>query len=484
MKTNPAMNSFNQKYISKKSIRFYILMFLILLLFIFKEGKSQTFDTAYARKLQTALNTLKANNNIVGISGAVYVPGQGVWTGTAGITEVGVNLTPDMVFAAGSITKNFVAATILQLVEADSLSLNDSIYKWLPRINNVDSTTTIRQLLNHTSGIYNFTDNPAYSNAINANFNRIWEPEESFQYILSPYFVHGAGWHYSNTNYLLLAIIIKKITGHTFGQEIHSRIYSPLQMTGSFIEITDTLTAPWVHNWVDLNGDGILDDASFISQNSFASSTVGAGGVISRPENLVKYIRNLYKPGVILSQSSINAMTTFTSASISGANGYGLGTMRYNVQGKICWGHAGNSFGHSSVVMCYPQDTVCMSLMMNIDINTGAVANSFMNTVLSNRPLAVQSISSEVPEKFELHQNYPNPFNPETNIKFDIASQGEVKLVVYNSLGKEVQNIFTGKLAAGSYSYKWNASGFPSGVYFYKLVTGNNSFIKKMMLVK
>jgi D-alanyl-D-alanine carboxypeptidase len=469
---------------NKKSIGFYVLIILVILIFIFKDGHSQTFDTAYARKLQNALNLLKTNYNLVGISGAAYVPGQGTWTGTAGITEVGVNLTPDMVFAAGSITKNFVAATILQLEEQDSLSLNDPIYKWLPRYNNIDSTITLKRLLNHTSGIYNFTDNPAFLSAVNSNFGRVWEPEESLQYVLSPYFAQGAGWRYSNTNYLLLALIIKKITGHTYGEEIHSRFYTPLNMTGSFIQIEDSLTAQWVHNWVDLNGDGVLDDASFISQNSFASSTIGAGGVISRPENLLKWFKNLYKPGVILSQASITAMTTFTNASISGANGYGLGTMRYNVGGKICWGHAGNSFGHSAVAMCYPQDTVVIALMINIDINTGAVANSFMSTVLNNRPISVQNISSEIPGKYNLFQNYPNPFNPETNIKFDIISQGEVKLTIYNSLGKEVENIFTGNLAPGSYQHKWNASNFPSGIYFYKLQTDNFSSVKKMMLVK
>ncbi len=469
---------------NKKLYGIFFIVTLLSLIFVFQEGSSQTFDTAYARKLQTALNTLKANNNVVGMSAAVYVPGQGTWTGTAGITEPGINVTPDMVYSIGSITKNFVAATILQLVDQDSMSLNDPIYKWLPRYNNIDSTITIRRLLNHTSGIYNFTDNPAYGSAINANFNRIWEPEESLQYVLAPYFAQGAGWRYSNTNYLLLAMIIKKITGNSYGREIHSRFFTPLNMTGSFIELEDTLTVPWVHNWVDINGDGILDDASFISQNSFVSSTIGAGGVVSRPENLLIWFRNLYKPGVVLSQSSLTAMTTFTSANISGANGYGLGTMRYNVGGKICWGHAGNSFGHSTVAMCYPQDTVCISLMMNIDINTGNVANSFMNTVLTQRPVAVQNISNEIPEKFNLHQNYPNPFNPETNIKFDIASQSDVKLIIYNSLGKEVENIFSGKLAAGSYSYKWNAANFPSGVYFYKLQTSNSTFVKKLMLVK
>ncbi len=469
---------------NKRSFAFYILILLVLLIFLFKDSTAQTFDTAYARKLQTALENLKTANNVVGMSAAVYVPGQGTWTGTAGITEPGVNITPDMLYAIGSITKNFVAAEILKLEELDSLSLTDPIYKWLPKYTNIDSTIIIRRLLNHTSGIYNFTDNPSFGSTVMSDPTRIWEPEESLQYVLAPYFVQGAGWRYSNTNYLLLAMIIKKIMGHSYGREMHSRFFTPLNMTGSFIEIEDTLTFPWVHNWVDLNGDGILDDASFISQNSFASSTVGAGGIISRPENLVTWFKNLYKPGVILSQNSINSMTTFVNTNISGANGYGLGTMRYNIAGKVCWGHAGNSFGHSAVAMCYPQDTVVIALMMNIDINTGSVATSFMNTVLTQRPVGIENVTTETPQRFNLHQNYPNPFNPETNIKFDIASQGEVKLIVYNALGKEVENIFSGKLSAGSYSYKWNAAGMPSGIYFYKLQTENSTFIKKMMLVK
>ena len=466
-------------FFKAKAIFFFFFFFASA-----NQGNFQTFDTAYARKLQTALNTLRANNNIVGMSAAVYVPGQGVWKGASGISEPGVNVTPDMVFSVGSITKNFVAATILQLVDADSLTLNDRLYQWLPRYNNIDSNITIRQLLNHTSGIYNFTDNPSFINAVNANLTRVWQLEESLPYVLAPYFPAGASWHYSNTNYLLLAMIIKKITGNSFGAEIHQRFYSPLQMTGSFIEVEDSLTTYWVHNWVDLNGDGILDDASFIPQTSFASSTGGAGGVITRPENLLIWLRNLYKPGVILSQSSLSAMTTFTSANISGANGYGLGTMRYNVQGKTCWGHGGNSFGHSCVMMSYPQDTVCIAIMMNIDINTGPIANSFMNTVLTNRPVGVSNISFETPENFKLYQNFPNPFNPETNINFDLKNSGHVKLSVYDLQGKEVEILSNENLKAGSYSYRWNAQNFPSGVYFYKISANGIETTKKMTLIK
>ncbi|MBS1494855.1 MAG: serine hydrolase [Bacteroidetes bacterium] len=460
-----------------------IVLSFIFLIILNQSGRAQVFDTSYARVLQNAVNALKVNYNLVGISAAVYVPGQGTWKGAAGISEAGVDMTTDRVFGIGSITKNFTATIILQLAEADSLTLDDHLYQWLPHYDNVDSNITIRQLLNHTSGIYNYTDNPAFLTAVNSNYNRHWLPEEVMPYVLTPNFPPGASWRYSNTNYLLLGMIITKIMRTSLSEQYHTRFFTPLGMTETTLESQDTNRSPYAHNWVDINGDGIPDDIFFIPRTAHFSAANAAGEIISRPENLLKWSRNLYK-GALISPNSLNQMLTFVNASVSGANGYGLGTMRYNVNGKTCYGHGGNILGYSAAIMYYPVDSICIALDFNTSINTGAPAISFMNTVLNNRPSAVQNISSEVPEKFNLHQNYPNPFNPETNIKFDITSQGEVKLVVYNSLGKEVQNLFTGKLAPGSYSYKWNASGFPSGVYFYKLVTGNSSFIKKMMLVK
>jgi D-alanyl-D-alanine carboxypeptidase len=467
--------------LKKKITNFALLCFFLL--GVISSVKAQTFDSIYAQKLQTALNNLRNNNGIVGMSAAVFVPGQGIWKGTSGISEPGVNITPDMVFGIGSITKNFTATIILQLAEADSLSINDPLYKWLPHYDNVDSNITIKQLLDHTSGIYNYTDNPAFSAALNANLYRVWQPEELMQFVAAPNFPPGTSWRYSNTNYLLLGIIIKKITRTSLSEQYHTRFFTPLGMTETYMETQDTMNIPFAHNWVDLNGDGIKDDASIIPRTAIFSAASAAGELVSRPENLLKWSRNLYK-GNILSQSSLNQMLTFVSASIAGGNGYGLGTIRYNIGGKTCYGHGGNIFGYSSAIIYYPQDSICMALTMNIDINTGPVATSFMNTVLTQRPVGITNSITEIPTKYNLEQNYPNPFNPETNIKFDLPSQGEVKLIIYNSLGKEISQLVAGKLAAGSYSYKWNAANFPSGVYFYKLQAENFTSIKKMMLVK
>ncbi len=101
----------------------------------------------------------------------------------------------------------------------------------------------------------------------------------------------------------------------------------------------------------------------------------------------------------------------------------------------------------------------------------------------------IQQIGSEIPQEFSLYQNYPNPFNPATTIKFDIKAEGKsenakINLTIFNLLGKEVANLVNGELSPGTYEVDYDASNLPSGVYFYKLVSGEFSESKRMVLVK
>jgi len=105
-------------------------------------------------------------------------------------------------------------------------------------------------------------------------------------------------------------------------------------------------------------------------------------------------------------------------------------------------------------------------------------------TIKYSQPVGIQTLSNEIPKEYKLIQNYPNPFNPITTIKFDISKSSFVKMVVYNSLGKEVTTLVNEKLSAGSYEVSWNGSDYPSGVYFYKLITDEYLNMKKMLLVK
>jgi hypothetical protein len=109
------------------------------------------------------------------------------------------------------------------------------------------------------------------------------------------------------------------------------------------------------------------------------------------------------------------------------------------------------------------------------------VAIEFYNT---NFTIGVNQISSEIPSKFSLSQNYPNPFNPKTNIKFNIATLGDVKIVIYDVVGREVQIIVNEKLQPGTYEVTFNGSNLASGIYFYKFTAGEFASTKKMLMIK
>lgn len=469
-----------------KKIIFHLLLFGIVIVISTKKSNSQTFDTTYARILQTKIEQLRSNYSLVGITAAAFVPGQGMWLGASGINSSDSDkMTIDMVMGAGSVTKNFMSAIILQLAEADSLSLNDSVGQWLPPYTNITGSATIRQLLDHSSGIYNVTDNPSFISAITSNWGRLWTIEEVLTggYVLAPYFTPGTTFRYSNTNYMLLALIIEKIMGTNLFTQFKSRFYHRYQMNESFFEVDDTVTSPYAHNWADLNGDGIPEDAFFLPKTAFNSSTIGAGGVISRPENIVRYLKNLFG-GKIISNNSISQMLTFRPANISGANGYGLGVMRYNVSGRSCYGHGGNSFGYTTVAIYDPVDSIAIAIMMNKDLNGGPVGINFLNYVIQNNPTVIAGNSTETPTTFRLHQNFPNPFNPSTRIEFEMNRRLFVKLSITNILGEEIELLYNGILPEGKHSYEWNPSGAASGIYFYKLTSGNYSETKRMILLK
>ena len=107
-----------------------------------------------------------------------------------------------------------------------------------------------------------------------------------------------------------------------------------------------------------------------------------------------------------------------------------------------------------------------------------------LKTVNGGGPVSVQNISTEVPSAYSLKQNYPNPFNPATTIKFDIAKNGNASIKIFDMLGNEIVTLLNERLNAGTYTVDWNASEYPTGVYFYRLQTDGSTETKKMSLIK
>ena len=109
---------------------------------------------------------------------------------------------------------------------------------------------------------------------------------------------------------------------------------------------------------------------------------------------------------------------------------------------------------------------------------------TILKTITFGDLISVKNISTEIPSKHMLRQNYPNPFNPMTNVKFSIVKAGDVKIVVYDVMGREVQTLVNERLGAGTYEVKFDGSMLTSGVYFYKMVTDGFTETKRMILIK
>lgn len=112
------------------------------------------------------------------------------------------------------------------------------------------------------------------------------------------------------------------------------------------------------------------------------------------------------------------------------------------------------------------------------------IRNPIVETARWTVPIGIQNISSELPTEYKLHQNFPNPFNPVTNINFDIIKQGVVKITVYDLLGREVETIVNQDMSPGRYRLDFNAANYASGMYLYRIETGDFSDVKKMLIVK
>jgi hypothetical protein len=147
------------------------------------------------------------------------------------------------------------------------------------------------------------------------------------------------------------------------------------------------------------------------------------------------------------------------------------------------WNHASNTYyGSSYWYWSYklPNNAATGTWKFKATFNSVSYEKSF-----EVAPVGIEPIAGEVPKSFAVKQNYPNPFNPVTNIEFSIpVSSADTKLLIYDAAGREIAMLVNQELKAGNYKVDWDASSVPSGVYFYKLVSGDYIETKKMVLIK
>ncbi|MFQ5769492.1 MAG: serine hydrolase domain-containing protein [bacterium] len=330
---------------------------------VFGTPVGPSVDTTFAERLQAVLDEELISQDLMGISAAVITPSLGTWLGVSGMSNpaAGDSIAPDMLFCAGSITKTYVAALVLNLAEEGRLSLDDSLHQWLPSYPNIDSTITIRQLLNHTSGIYNIVNNPAWLDSIFTNPTRYWTPEEVLlTFVKEPSFPPGSDWEYSNTNYIVLGMIIIEATQSKVSTELKSRFLDPLNLNSTFLFPEDVLQGDLAEGWSDLDHDGTLEGPVSAPDTAGYSSTWTASGVFATAEDVAKWAAALYG-GEVLSQSYLQQMLTISPPSTA----YGLGVARRHYFGRDLWGHAGDVVGYRTYMFYSPKDHISITVFVN-----------------------------------------------------------------------------------------------------------------------
>ena len=335
---------------------------------------------AYSQELQDVLDTALKATGGTGVSAAVIVAGKGEWAGVSGMSEpkTATAINPNMLFDIASVGKTYVAALVLQLAEEGRLTLDDPLPKWLPDFPNINNTATIRQLLNHTSGISHFAENSAYWQTVMGDLDSLWTHEAVLAFVPEPKFPPGQGWHYSSANYVLLGMIIEKATASTLATQLRNRIFIPLKLNNTCtpLDRDAALCGTLAHAHFDVNGDGKLDDMGNMPRTSIFSSVWASGPVISTAEDLAQWADALYR-GRVLKKQSLDQMLDFHRPTPGEPliSGYGLGASEFPGEpfgGEKAWGHLGWNPGYMTAMLYFPDRSVTLTVLIN-DNNEGCI---------------------------------------------------------------------------------------------------------------
>jgi D-alanyl-D-alanine carboxypeptidase len=316
-----------------------------------------------AAKLQSALDDRLRRCDAKGASAAVVLPDGTVWRGVSGNSHDGVPMAPDMAFAIGSITKNMVATLTLQLAEEGRLSLEDPVGKWVPAHPHVDPAVTIRQMLDHTSGLFMFWDNPKLWEDLVRDRTRVFTPEDVLGYLREPHFAPGRGYRYSNTNYLLAAMVLTRATGSTLSAELRRRLWEPLGLRSARLPPEEPYPENLAHVWGDnFENDGSDRDVTFLPRTSHDTITYGSAGVFMTAEDLARWTHALFH-GKVVSQASLAQMQTFSRWE---EYGLGLGRLGREVVGGLkAVGHGGGNIGTTAYMAYLPDHDVSIAVTVN-----------------------------------------------------------------------------------------------------------------------
>lgn len=295
-----------------------------------------------------------------------------------GYGEAGIELrrpaTASTVYRIGSITKQFTASEIMRLAERGKLSIDDPITKYLPDVPTHGRTIAIRRLLNHTSGIHNYTAEPEW--------RKRWTEELSPRQIVafvdhdSLDFEPGNVWEYSNTNYVLLGMIIEKVTGQPYASVLQHELFGPLGLTQTSYCPSRPSDAAFAEGYSVQTGTA--KPAEYLSM----TQPFAAGALCSTVRDLVKWHRAL-AGGRVVTAKSYAQMTTPDTLNSGKRLDYGFGLAVGRLGAHRAVGHSGGINGFTTTGNYYPDDSVNVVVFSNADAGPDPLAANIARAVFA-----------------------------------------------------------------------------------------------------
>lgn len=320
-----------------------------------------------AGALQDAMDDAVAD----GLPGVViaFRDPHGSWEGSAGLVDLGRGEPMQTCHRTriASVTKTFVATTVLMLVDQGRLELDATLSELLPartrELANAERITVL-QLLRHQSGVYNFLDVEFVVDLFNRP-DATWSLDACYAHALdqAPAFAPGTDWGYSNTNYLLLGWIIEAVTGQPQAEAVEALILDPLGLDETEYVVDRFEFDGVAHGYFDLMGDGTLVD----STRTYANSCVGPdGGMISSARDLLTFYDHLLARRDLLSEDSLARMLPSVETGEAEFPLYGAGLEAWGPPGRTRGiGHGGHEFGYRTFAYDFPEADVTFVVWVN-----------------------------------------------------------------------------------------------------------------------
>lgn len=278
-------------------------------------------------------------------------------------------ITSEHILRMGSVSKVYTAVLVMKLVEAGHLGLDDSIDQWFPKIPHANQIT-IRQLLNHTSGISNYTENIWFQLETVSSSKRFFTTDDLLNYLVEgkPDFSPGEEYRYSNSNYLLLGLIAEKSTGIPYPQLLHQLLLQPLHLQHTVLlpydETPRELISGYDRDLLPLGPHTIKP-----YNTAWASAAYSAGGIASTSAEMAQFMHGVFHKHAVIGKKSIEEMMQFQpflEEDIPEQTGYGLGLRELMIDGHRLIGHTGTIPGFGAATFYEPETGTTIAFLGNI----------------------------------------------------------------------------------------------------------------------